>query len=129
MTKAGKKLGYETFWRGFKVATEGCFLYSIDIQEDIPKPLRKPIATSCGDTTFSGPVFGLIARPAVIIRKLWKQTGHSDEKDWTVEVVHKDRHIVGPRGTTIKHYEADELTEIGIEESFDCVSTFETLFL
>jgi len=129
MTKAGEKLGHETFWRGFKVTTERCPLYNIDIQEDIPKPFRKPIATSCGDTTFSGPILGLISRPAVIIRKLWKQTGKPNEEDWTVEVIYKDRHIVGPRGTTIEHYEFGELSEIGIEENFDCVSTFETLVL
>jgi len=129
MTKAGEKLGKEAFWRGFKVTTEGCPLYKIDIQEDIPKLIRKPIATSCGETTFSGPILGLIARPAVIIRKLWRQEGSPDEEDWTVEVVHKDRHIVGPKGTTIKHYEFEELSEIGIEESFDCVSTFETILL
>jgi len=128
MTKAGKKLGRETFWRGFKVTTERCFLYEIDIQEDVPKPLRKPIATSCGKTTFSGPILGL-ARPAVIIRKLWRQEGPPESEDWTVEVVHKDRHIVPPQGVTIEHYEGDRLREIGIEESFDCVSTFETLFL
>jgi len=129
MTKAGENRGHETFWRGFKVTTKGGPLHEIDIQEDVPKPLRKPIATSWGKTTFSGPILGLIARPAVIIRKLWRQEGSPDEEDWTVEVVHKDRHIVGPRGTTIKHYEFEELSEIGIEESFDCVSTFETLFL
>jgi len=119
----------ETFWRGFRVTTEAYPLYRIDIQEDIPKLIRKPIATTGGDTTFSGPILGLIARPAVIIRKLWRQEGKPDNEDWTIEVVYKDKHFVGPRGTTIKHYEGRRLSEIGIEESFDCVSTFETMFL
>jgi len=129
MTKAEKALGFETFWRGFKVTTEVCPLYEIDIQEDIPKPFRKPIATSCEKTTFSGPILGLITRPAVIIRKLWKQTGSPSEEDWTVEVVYKDRHIVGPRGITIEHYQDEELSEIGVRGKFSTVSTFETLFL